>query len=58
MENLDNVKVLVSEDDLQKRVKEIANQIYKDYDGKEITLICILKGIENVYQSPLKDVAK
>jgi len=44
MEFSDKIKVLVTEEELEKRVKEIAEQIYKDYEGKEITLICILKG--------------
>ena len=38
------IKTLIDEEKLQKRVKEIAKQIEEDYKGKEITLICILKG--------------
>ena len=38
------IKTLIDEEKLQKRVKEIAKQIEKEYNGKEITLICILKG--------------
>ena len=38
------IKVLISEEELQKRVKEIANQIQEEYKGKELILICILKG--------------
>jgi len=41
---LKNLQVLVSEEDLQKRVKEIAKQISTDYAGQEITLISVLKG--------------
>lgn len=41
---MDNLKVLIDEETLQKRVTEIANNIMEDYKGKEITLICILKG--------------
>lgn len=37
-------KVLISEDQLQERVKELGAQLNKDYAGKEITAICILKG--------------
>ncbi len=35
---------LISEEELTKRVKEIAEQINADYAGKEIMLLCILKG--------------
>ncbi len=41
---LKNLQVLVSEEDLQKRVKELAKQISADYEGQEITLISVLKG--------------
>lgn len=38
------IKEIISEQEIDKRVREIAKQISKDYDGKEIKLICILKG--------------
>ena len=38
------IKVLISEEELQKRVEEIAKQIEEQYQGKELILICILKG--------------
>lgn len=41
---MDNIKVLIVEEKLQKRVKELAKEIEKDYKDKEINLICILKG--------------
>ena len=37
-------EVLFSEEQLKTRVKEIAHQIEADYQGKEILLICILRG--------------
>ncbi len=40
----DNIKVLVEEKDLQKRVSEIAAQISKDFEGESVLLVCILKG--------------
>ena len=39
-----NVNVLISEEEIQKRVREIAAQISADYEGESIHLICILKG--------------
>lgn len=38
------INELISEERIDKRVREIANQISMDYDGKEVRLICILKG--------------
>ncbi|PLX16181.1 MAG: hypoxanthine phosphoribosyltransferase [Candidatus Muiribacterium halophilum] len=37
-------KVLISQEEIETRIKEIANQIDQDYQGKKVTLICILKG--------------
>lgn len=36
--------VLISTEELTKRIKELGAQISKDYAGKEICLICVLKG--------------
>ncbi len=41
---MDNIKVLINEKRLEKRIKEIAEKIEKDYEGKEIVFIGILKG--------------
>lgn len=38
------VKELISEEKVAARIKEIAAQINQDYEGKSVTLICILKG--------------
>ena len=34
----------ISEEDLDKRIKELGEQISKDYEGQEVHLICVLKG--------------
>ena len=34
----------MSEEDLQKRIKELAEQVDKDYDGKDLLLLGVLKG--------------
>lgn len=39
-----DLKVLIDEKTLQEKIGELANQIMKDYEGKDITFICILKG--------------
>jgi len=38
------VGVLIPEDKLQARVRELAAEITRDYAGKDLTLICVLKG--------------
>lgn len=40
----ENFKELISEEDLQKRIEEMAKQIDEDYKGKEITIICVMRG--------------
>ncbi len=40
----DIAEILLDERTIQKRVKELGEQITKDYAGQEIVLICILKG--------------
>jgi hypoxanthine phosphoribosyltransferase len=39
-----DAKVLISESDIQRRVRELADEISRDYAGKEITLVGVLKG--------------
>lgn len=38
------IDVLISEEEIIKRTKELGEQISKEYEGKEISLICVLKG--------------
>src|SRR5574344_778435 len=40
----EKISVLIDENTVEEKIKEIAKQISKDYEGKSITLICILKG--------------
>ena len=40
----DRLNVLFTEEEIVNRIKEMGEQISRDYEGKEITLICILKG--------------
>ncbi len=41
---MDNIRVMYTEEEVEKRVREIASQISRDFEGQEIHLICILKG--------------
>ena len=40
----DKIRVLLNEEEVDRRIEEIAEQINKDYEGKAVHLICILKG--------------
>jgi len=39
-----NVRTLISKEDVEKKIQEIAAKINEDYAGKELHVICILKG--------------
>ena len=41
---MDKLKVLIDEKALQEKIQELAQEIMKDYEEKDITFICILKG--------------
>ena len=40
----ERISVLLTEEEVDKRINEIGKQISKDYEGKNIHLICVLKG--------------
>ena len=42
--NSDIGEILVQADDLQRRVRELGAEISRDYEGKELLLVCVLKG--------------
>jgi hypoxanthine phosphoribosyltransferase len=37
-------EILVQADDLQRRVRELGAEISRDYAGKDVLLVCVLKG--------------
>ena len=37
-------EVLLSEEQIRKRVQELGDQISKDYEGQELIVLCVLKG--------------
>ena len=41
---LENIKVLISEEELDKRIGELAKEIDKDYEGEKVVIVSILKG--------------
>lgn len=40
----EHIKVLLTEEEVNRRISEVAEEINKDYKGEDIHLICILKG--------------
>ena len=40
----EQIEVLLSEEEVDARIRQLGEQISKDYAGKDIYLICILKG--------------
>lgn len=40
----EKIRVLVTEEEVDKRVRELGKKISEDYAGKQIHLICVLKG--------------
>ena len=41
---LEKVKVLIEKEQIEKRIIELAEQISKEYNGEDITIVCVLKG--------------
>ena len=39
-----DIKVLITEEEITSRTRELAQQIKKDYNNEEIVIVCILKG--------------
>ena len=60
----ENLKPMYQEAELQKRIKEVAEEIDKDYIGKEIVVVCVLKGFSKGWSVrclrglPMQDVTK
>ena len=52
----DIAKILLSEQQLQKRVKEMAEEISRDYADKKPTMVCILKGAAMFYTDLLRNM--
>ena len=40
----EHVRVLLTEQEVDRRIQEIGDQISRDYAGKQVHLVCVLKG--------------
>lgn len=38
------IRVMIPEEDINVRIREIGEQITRDYEGKEVHLVCVLRG--------------
>ena len=55
--NKDIARILLSEEQLKKRIAEMGEEISRDYAGKTPTIICILKGAVMFYTDLLREIS-
>ena len=53
---MDNYKILLDHETIQKRVKELGEEITRDYQGKEPVVICMLKGAVYFFADLTKNI--
>ncbi len=41
---MEKINVLFTQEEIEKRVKELANELYEKYHDEEVTFVCTLKG--------------
>ena len=41
---MEKIRVLISEEEVDKKIREMAAEISKKYEGKELHLVCVLRG--------------
>jgi hypoxanthine phosphoribosyltransferase len=49
-------RILLTRDEIAKRVHEIGQQITKDYEGKQPVLVCILKGASVFFADLIREI--
>lgn len=40
----EKIRVMITEEEIQKKIAEIGAQLSRDYEGKEVLMICVLRG--------------
>ena len=53
---MENYRIILTEEQIQKRVKELGEQITKDYAGKRPIFICMLKGAIVFFSDIIRNV--
>lgn len=49
-------RILVSKEQIAKRVKELGAQISKDYEGKPLTMVCTLRGASIFFADLVREI--
>ncbi len=52
----DITKVLVSREDIRKAIEQLGKEITADYQGKDLVMVCILKGASVFFSDLLREV--
>ena len=53
----ENYRIILTEEQIQKRVKELGAEISKDYAGKTPLVVCILKGSVLFFSDLIKEIS-
>jgi hypoxanthine phosphoribosyltransferase len=53
-----SIEELISEQAIHQRIIKMADQIYTDYEGQDLTLVCILNGAESFFNSLKKELGR
>ena len=51
-------KVLIPRGDVEKRLKEVAGQIGRDYDGQDVLFICVLRGAFMFFADMVREISE
>jgi hypoxanthine phosphoribosyltransferase len=49
-------EMIISSEEISKRLKQVAEDIHRDYKGKDIYMLCILKGAEKTFSEIISNL--
>lgn len=49
-------EVLIKEDEIKERIKELAQEIKQFYKGEKLHMICVLKGTSSIFCGPCREL--
>ena len=52
----EHAKIMISEQDIKAKIKEIASQISNDYQGEDVLFVGILKGSIHFYSDLTREI--
>ena len=56
MSSNDIERILITREEIQKRVKELAKEISNDYRGKKLLVLCMLKGASVFFADLMREL--